>query len=205
MQSPLTLLRTIREDLAAHHGEWARPGFHAIAAHRFGNWTKTIKHRPLRAVPSLLAKTMHVFCRNVYGIELPFEASVGRRVVLEHQHGIIVHGNATIGDDCVLRQGVTLGCKTVDAHWEAPQLGRGVDVGAGAKILGKVTLGEGCTVGANSVITKHVAPRATVVGNNKVIASNRPLDYDIQASAPLPWDPKEIGDWLMGKHRKGQA
>jgi serine O-acetyltransferase len=205
MQNPLSLLFQIKEDLAAHRGEWSRPGFQALAVHRFGNWQRTIKTKAIRAPLNLLAKTAHVFCRNVYGIELPFEAKVGRRVVFEHQHGIVIHGNSTIGDDCVIRQGVTLGCKTVDAHWEAPQLGRGVDVGAGSKILGKVTLGESCTVGANAVISKHVPPNVTVVGHNKVINQGKILDYDIQAASPLPWDAKEIGNWLMGKHRKDQA
>jgi serine O-acetyltransferase len=183
MQSPITLLRTLREDLASHQGEWTRPGFQTLAVHRFGRWTKTIRRRPLRAVPSLLAKTAHVFCRNVYGIELPFETSVGRSVVFEHQGGIVIHGNSVIGDGCTIRQGVTLGCKTVDAHWEAPQLGKNVDIGAGAKILGKVTLGDGCTVGANSVITKNVSPGTTVVGNNKTVSRDKPVDFDIQASS----------------------
>jgi serine O-acetyltransferase len=172
MNSILTLLKTIREDLAAHRGEWSRPGFQTIATHRFGNWTKTIKHKPLRAVPSLLAKTAHVFCRNFYGIELPFEASVGRRVVFEHQHGIVVHGNSVIGDDCIIRQGCTLGVKNMGRLQDAPTLGNNVSLGAGAVVLGAVTVGSDCTIGANSVITKNIPSGVTVVGNNKWLNYN---------------------------------
>jgi serine O-acetyltransferase len=177
MQNPLTLFRTIREDLQAHRGEWSRPGFQTLAVHRFGNWTKTIESKAIRAPLCLAAKMAHVFCRNVYGIELPFEASVGRRVVFEHQSGIVVHGNASIGDDCILRQGCTLGIKSVDRLQDAPKLGDRVNVGCGAVILGDVHVGNDCVVGANAVITKDVPPAVTVVGNNKW------LDFDIQASS----------------------
>jgi serine O-acetyltransferase len=177
MNSVATLLKTIREDLTAHQGEWSRPGFQTLAVHRFGRWTKTIRRRPLRAVPSLLAKTANVFCRNFYGIELPFEASVGRGVVIEHQGSIVVHGGSVIGDGCILRQGVTLGCKSMDAVQDAPRLGDRVNVGCGAVILGNVSVGNDCIVGSNAVITKDVPPAVTVVGNNKW------LDFDIQASS----------------------
>lgn len=171
MNSVLTLIKTVKEDLASHRGEWSRPGFQTLAVHRFGNWVKTIKPKPLRAVPSVLAKSLHVFCRNVYGIELPFEASVGRRVVFEHQHGIVIHGNAVIQDGCTIRQGVTLGIKSTDNVQDAPILSRNVDVGAGAKILGRVYVGHDVKIGANAVVTKSVPPYTTVVGCNKLIRS----------------------------------
>lgn len=164
MDSILTLFQTVKEDLQAHRGEWSRPGFQTLAVYRIGRWAKSIQTKAIRAPLYQVAKAGHVFCRNFYGIELPFEADVGKRVVFEHQGGIVVHGNSMIGDDCVIRQGVTLGCKTTDADWEAPQLGRGVDVGAGAKLLGKVCVMEGARIGANSVVTKHVQPKTTVAG-----------------------------------------
>ena len=81
---------------------------------------------------------MYRRCRNGYGIEIPYSAKIGRRVVIEHQSGIVIHGNCEIGDDCVIRQGCTLGNKTLDRPFDAPKLGRRVNVGAGAKILGAV-------------------------------------------------------------------
>ena len=97
-------------------------------------------------------------------IELPYSATVGRRVVIEHQGGIVVHGHCVIGDDCVLRQGVTLGNKTMDRPYDAPKLGSKVNVGAGAKILGAVTIGDGAQIGANAVVVKDVPAGAMAVG-----------------------------------------
>jgi serine O-acetyltransferase len=174
MQSPITLLQTIREDLTAHRGEWSRPGFQSLAVHRFGNWQKTIKNKTLRAPFYAAAKALHVFTRNFYGIELPFEAKIGRRVVFEHQHGIVVHGNAKIGDDCVIRQGVTLGIRSMDAVSEAPWLLPGTDVGAGAKILGMVIVGPNAKVGANAVVVKDIPRDSTAVGIPAKIIESQP-------------------------------
>lgn len=182
MQPFSSLVKTIKEDLDAHRGEWSRPGFHTLAVYRFGRWTKSIKSRAVRAPLSALAKSGHVFCRNFYGIELPFEAKVGRWVTIEHQGSIVVHGNAEIGDLCILRQGCTLGMKDVNRPYEAPTLGKGVSVGAGATILGNVVVGDNCNIGANSVVTKSVPEAVTVVGCNKW------LDFGIQASSSLPDD-----------------
>jgi serine O-acetyltransferase len=102
--------------------------------------------------------------RNVYGVELPYSASVGRRVIFEHQHGIVVHGAAVIGDDCIIRQGVTLGVRNMDALTEAPILGNRVQVGAGAVILGRVTVGDGAQIGANAVVLEDVPNGQLAVG-----------------------------------------
>ena len=150
----MKLLALIKEDLAAHRGEWSRPGFQALLVHRLGNV------RMLRR----LMKIPHVLVRNFYGIELPFEAKIGRRVVFEHQHGIVVHGNSIIGDDCVIRQGVTLGMRRMDRSLDAPILANSVNVGAGAKILGKVTIGSYATIGANAVVLQDVAPGTLWIG-----------------------------------------
>ncbi len=155
---------TLREDLRAHHSDWTRPGFHALTIHRLGNWNKTLPTKALRAPLAIVTRTLHVFVRNFYGIELPFSAKIGRRVVFEHQGGIVIHGNSVIGDDCVLRQGVTLGIKNLNDLVSAPVLGQGVSVGAGAVILGKVTVGDYCQIGANAVVTKDVPAGCIAVG-----------------------------------------
>lgn len=158
------MLQTIAEDLATHKGDWTSPGFQALAIHRFGTWRMSVRPRLLRAPLTVMYRAFYTFARNVYGIELPHNAKIGRRVVFWHQHGIVVHGNAVIGDDCVFHQGVTLGMRNPDRCWEAPVLGRGVQVGAGAKILGYVRIGDGANIGANAVVIKDVAAGALAVG-----------------------------------------
>lgn len=158
------LLQQIHEDYVAHGKDWTKPGFQTIAVHRFGTWKKTIKTKVVRAPLTVLADSMRVFCRNVYGIELPFEATIGRRVIVEHQHGIVVHGNSIIGDDCILRQGVTLGIRRLNLVNVAPVLGCNVDIGAGAKILGSVKIGDGAKIGANAVVLINVPANATAIG-----------------------------------------
>jgi serine O-acetyltransferase len=107
---------------------------------------------------------MFRYCRNHYGIELPYSVKIGRRVIIEHQGAIVIHGNSVIGDDCYIRQGVTLGNRYMDRPLEAPILGNGVNVGAGAKILGRVRIGDHATIGANAVVLRDVPAGATVVG-----------------------------------------
>jgi len=160
----LTLGRQIREDWDAHGRDWTKPGFRAVAVHRFGNWRMRVRPKLLRAPLSCLYRAMFRYCRNHYGIELPYSAVLGRRVIIEHQSGIVIHGNCIIGDDCILRQGVTLGNKTLSRPHDAPRLGERVNVGAGAKILGAVCIGADATIGANSVVLADVPAQGVAVG-----------------------------------------
>ncbi len=82
-------------------------------------------------------------CRNVYGVEIPYTVEIGRRVVFEHQGGIVIHGKTRIGDDCIIRQSCTLGIRSVDQPEAAPILEAGVELGAGAVVLGAVRIGAG--------------------------------------------------------------
>ena len=123
-----------------------------------------IKFAPLRWVFGVLYRAMFRRARNVYGIELPWPVKLGRRVIFEHQSGIVIHGDSVIGDDCIIRHGVTLGIKSLDRLHDAPILGKQVNIGAGAKILGRVTLGDGCNIGANAVVLSDVPAGATAVG-----------------------------------------
>ena len=163
-QDVVELFATIKEDLAAHGNDWSRAGFQALVVYRLGAWRMRIRPRWIRAPLSLLWRVMFETVRNVYGIELPYSARIGRRVVFEHQHGIVVHGDTVIGDECIIRQGVTLGIRRLDRLGDAPVLGRGVNVGAGAKILGKLTIGDHAEIGANAVVLDDVPPGAIAVG-----------------------------------------
>lgn len=162
-----SLLGIIAEDWRSHGRDWTRPGFRALAIHRFGNWRMTVEPKLMRAPLSVAYRTMFRFARNVYGIELPYSAKIGRRVVIEHQGDIVVHGGSVIGDGCILRQGVTLGNRKLSRPHDAPTLGDHVNVGAGAKILGKVSIGDRVNVGANSVVCCDVPADTTVVGIRK--------------------------------------
>lgn len=158
------LWRQIREDWVAHGRDWTKPGFRAVAVHRFGNWRMKVRWKLLRWPLSVVYRRLYRHCRNVYGIELPYTVMLGRRVVIEHQGGIVIHGYCWIGDECIIRQGVTLGNRTLEKPLAAPQLGRRVNVGAGAKVLGAVVVGDGANIGANAVVLEDVAAGTTVVG-----------------------------------------
>lgn len=158
------LVSVVKEDWEANGRDWTRPGFQALAVHRFGNWRMSVEPKVARAPLSVAYRAAFRFVRNVYGIELPYSATVGRQVVIEHQGGIVVHGDTTIGDQCVLRQGVTLGMKNTHKPFDAPTLGKGVDVGANAVVLGAIVVGDGASVGANSVVLKDVEAGALAVG-----------------------------------------
>jgi len=161
---PMGLLRQIREDYVAQGRDWTKPGFRAIAAYRFGVWRMGVRPKILRAPFSMVYRWMFRRCRNRYGIELPYTVKLGRRVIIEHQSGIVIHGNCEIGDDSIIRQGVTLGNRSLERPLDAPKLGCRVNVGAGAKILGAVRIGDGAAIGANAVVLCDVPAGAVAVG-----------------------------------------
>ena len=168
----LGLWQQIQEDWIAHGRDWTKPGFRAVAVQRFGVWRMKVEPKLLRAPLSILYRSLYRKIRNTYGIDLPYSVKLGRRVVIEHQSAIIIHGNCTIGDDCIIRQGVTLGNRYLDKPLESPQLGDRVNVGAGAKILGKVNLGDDVNIGANAVVLSDVPAGKTAVGiPAKILAS----------------------------------
>jgi serine O-acetyltransferase len=167
------LFSQIKEDWITHRRDWTRPGFRAVAVHRFGNWRMGVRPKVLRAPFSMLYRAMFRHVRNHYGIELSYEVKLGRRVLFEHQGAVVIHGKSVIGDDCIIRHGVTLGNRYRERHEEAPILGRGVSVGAGAKILGPVHVGDGAVIGANAVVLGDVPAGATAVGIPARVLSKR--------------------------------
>ncbi|MEM7726987.1 MAG: serine O-acetyltransferase [Cyanobacteria bacterium P01_A01_bin.45] len=162
--STFSLWEQIREDWIVHGRDWTKPGFRAVAVARFGVWRMKVSPKLLRAPLSILYRMLFRKIRNGYGIELPYSVNLGQRVIVEHQGGIVIHGDCTIGDDCIIRQGVTLGNRYLDRPFDAPKLGKHVNVGAGAKIFGSVTVGDGANIGANAVVLRDVPSGATAVG-----------------------------------------
>ena len=133
------------------------PGFHALQMHRFS-------HALWKAGLRWLARFVSHWARFFTGIEIHPGAQIGRRVFIDHGMGVVIGETAEIGDDCTLYHGVTLGGVSWDKGKRHPTLGKGVVVGAGAKILGPFVVGDGAKVGSNSVVVKAVPAGATVVG-----------------------------------------
>jgi serine O-acetyltransferase len=142
------------------------PGFHALQLHR-------ISHAFWRVKLRWLARFTSHITRFLTGIEIHPGATIGRRVFIDHGMGVVIGETAEIGDDCTLYHGVTLGGVSWNQGKRHPTLGRGVVVGAGAKILGPFTVGDRAKVGSNSVVVKAVPAGATVVGIPARIVESR--------------------------------
>jgi serine O-acetyltransferase len=133
------------------------PGVHALLFHR-------LAHRLWRADLRWVARVVSALSRWLTGIEIHPGARIGRRFFIDHGMGVVIGETAEIGDDCTLYHGVTLGGTSWEKGKRHPTLKNNVVVGAGAKVLGPITLGEGVRVGSNAVVVKDVAEGATVVG-----------------------------------------
>jgi serine O-acetyltransferase len=133
------------------------PGVHAVMAHR-------VSHALWNAGFKWLARLNSTLSRWLTGIEIHPGAKIGRRFFIDHGMGVVIGETAEIGDDCTLYHGVTLGGTSWDKGKRHPTLGNNVVVGAGAKVLGPILLGDGSRVGSNAVVVKNVAPDETVIG-----------------------------------------
>ncbi len=136
---------------------FACPGFQAIVMHRFNHWLWNKKLY-------LLARMSAHLARFLTGIEIHPAAAIGKRFFIDHGMGIVIGETSEIGDNCSIYHGVTLGGTTWQKGKRHPTLQNNVVVGAGAKILGPVTISEGARIGSNAVVVKDVPPGATVVG-----------------------------------------
>ena len=152
------------EDLSVAQEGLLSLGFWALQVYRFGHlryrFQSGLIRIPLGVLHLFLAKTVEMLT----GITIGVSANIGRRLVIEHSGAIVIHGNAQIGDDCIIRQGVTIGNKRMDDPLGAPLLGNRVNIGAGAKILGRVYVGNDVDIGANAVVITDVPDGALAVG-----------------------------------------
>ncbi|QDQ25764.1 serine O-acetyltransferase [Chitinimonas arctica] len=133
------------------------PGLHALTFHQIAHWL-------WRSGFKWLGRWVSHCSRWLTGIEIHPGATIGRRVFIDHGMGIVVGETAVIGDDCTLYHGVTLGGTSWNKGKRHPTLERGVIIGAGAKVLGPITLYAGAKVGSNAVVVKDVPANATAVG-----------------------------------------
>ena len=134
------------------------PGLHALA------WHRAVAHPLWNRGFKWLARVISHLGRWLTGIEIHPGATIGRRVFIDHGMGIVIGETAEIGDDTTLYHGVTLGGTSWNKGKRHPTLGRNVVVGAGAKILGPITVGDDAKVGSNAVVVRDVPPGATAVG-----------------------------------------
>ncbi len=133
------------------------PGLHAIVLHRIAHYCWQRGWR-------LVARVVSQISRSLTGIEIHPGATIGRRFFIDHGMGVVIGETAEIGNDVMLYHGVTLGGTSLHQGKRHPTLEDGVIVGAGAKVLGAITIGEGARVGANAVVVADVAPGIAVVG-----------------------------------------
>lgn len=168
------LRELVRGDFAANRRGLWEPGFQAAAIYRLSVWCNSIRPWALRAPVRILANLLSLFARNVYGIELSSRTIIGRRLRIAHQHGIVVHPRAVIGDDCILRQGVTIG-SAGEQHGgrRQPILGDRVQVGAGAILAGPITIGDDVVIGPNAVVMVNV-PAGSIVAAPQARVLARP-------------------------------
>ena len=144
------------------------PGFHALLIHRLSHplWQGGLKW---------LARFVSHIGRWLTGIEIHPGAQIGRRFFIDHGMGVVIGETAEIGDDCTLYHGVTLGGTSWNKGKRHPTLHKGVVIGAGAKILGPIEIGEGAKIGSNAVVVKSVPAGATAIGiPARIVESHEP-------------------------------
>ena len=158
------------------------PGFHARQLHRLAH---TLRQRGVPLLPRLIS---HV-TRALTGIEIHPGATIGDGFFIDHGMGVVIGETAEIGDNCHLYQGVTLGGTSTKREKRHPTLKDNVEVGAGAKLIGAITVGEHASIGAGSVVVTNVPANATVVGVPGHIVAYRDPGSDTVLHLPDPeWD-----------------
>ena len=157
------MFENLREDWRVYDRQLSRQGLWVMVVYRFGRWRYTIRWRWLRLPFSFAYKLLKTLSEILTGIELPCEVTLGRRFRIDHFGGIVISGDAVFGDDCVIRNGVTVGLRHTGQRG-APVIGHRADIGAGAKILGPICIGDDVAIGANAVVIKDVPTNSIAVG-----------------------------------------
>jgi serine O-acetyltransferase len=161
---------------------FAYPGFHARQLHRLAH---TLHNARVPVLPRVVSN----FSRFITGIEIHPAARIGEGLFIDHGMGVVIGETAEIGDDCHILQGVTLGGTSLHRTKRHPTLGNRVVVGAGAKLIGAVEIGDNARIGAGSVVVSNVPPNATVVGvPGHVVAYHDPGSDTITRLPDPEWD-----------------
>ncbi|MCW6511592.1 serine O-acetyltransferase [Lichenifustis flavocetrariae] len=157
-------MNIIVEDFKQHRCDPFAWGFWALLIYRLGyartRFKSPLIRKPWGAIHKLAAKWAEL----AFGISIGINVKIGRRFTIEHFGCIIIHNDVVIGDDVIIRQGVTLGNRRLDAPLDAPVIGSRVNIGAGAKILGFVKIGDDVNIGANAVVLADVPDQCNAIG-----------------------------------------
>lgn len=157
------MFANLKEDIRVYEGCLTSQGLWVMIVYRFGRWRYRVRPALLRKPLSFVYRVLKTLSQILTGIDLPCEATVGRRFRIDHFGGIIISGDAVIGDDVIVRNGVTIGLRRRDDP-ASPVIGNRVDIGAGAKILGRIRIGDDVVIGANAVVIRDVPSRSIAVG-----------------------------------------
>jgi serine O-acetyltransferase len=148
------------------------PGMHAI-------WLYRVAHALWQRKCIFLARFISQICRVLTGIEIHPGAKIGKRVFIDHGMGVVVGETAEIGDDVLIYQGVVLGGRSLSKGKRHPTVGNGVVLGAGALVLGNISLGDGAKVGAGSVVLQDVPAGMTIVGTPARLVGSNKAEHEI--------------------------
>ncbi len=157
------MFSNIQEHWRDHDRDFTRRGFWALAIYRYGRWSRGLRPRLLRAPFSLTYRLLKLLSEMLCGVELPCGAVIGQHFLVEHCGGIVISGDAVFGDGCIIRQGVTVGLRYTGQRG-SPVIGDRCDIGAGAKLLGPIRIGNDVWIGANAVVLRDVPDSCTAVG-----------------------------------------
>lgn len=164
----IDMFKNIRADLRSHNGDWGAQGFWALIIYRFGRWRYGIQSKWLRKFFSAIYRVLYKLVQIITGIEIPCEVEIGKNFVIDHFGGIVISGFAKFGNDCRIRNGVVVGLSHADDPC-APLFGNNVDIGAGAKVLGRISIGDNVLIGANAVVVRDVPSNSIAVGVPAVV------------------------------------
>jgi acyl-CoA synthetase (AMP-forming)/AMP-acid ligase II/serine acetyltransferase len=163
----ISFFALLKEDYLTHDSEFFSQGLFALFVNRFGNWRMSIRTKLLRFPMTLLYRVLRKMAQMLCGIKLDYTVQVGRRVKLEH-FGSMILGARHIGDDTIIRQNTTFGIRDISDLSAKPIIEQGVNIGAGAVIVGDITVGRHSVIGPNCVVTENI-PAFSVVSVSKPI------------------------------------
>ncbi len=188
------MIRRLKEDISCVFGRdpaarnvfevlTTYPGLHALIMHR-------VNHRLWSWGFTWTARFLSHIMRTITGIEIHPGAKIGRRFFIDHGMGVVIGETAEIGDDCTIYHGVTLGGTSWLKGKRHPTLSNNVVVGAGAKVLGPITMGEGARIGSNAVVVKDVPADATAVGipGHIVLRDAGPVEHRQEIAKKIGFD-----------------
>lgn len=181
--SDLTFWALLKEDFITHERDFFSQGLFALFVHRLGNWRMGIKTKILRLPMTILYRVLRKMAQILCGIKLDYTVLLGRRVKLEHFGGMII-GARAIGDDTILRQNVTMGIRDMSDLSAKPTIEKGVNVGAGAVIVGDITVGRYSVIGPNSVVVDDVPPFSVVSAGITVVTDPMASSSDKPSNKP---------------------